>query len=220
MVNSLSSRYFSAVRRILGTCILRKIWERPLNHPVWERTYPSKIFQSTLVSPSIQIVSDRSFRIRPVEEGSILSLTPIFSACMRYNCIEGDIRPLDGRLQRIEVLGSISNDLIHEWKSLNGSAFDDIDDDASDDPLQFLSIGQRIDNPASNGASKWVSNHHHILIRETLQKFLEHLHSLTTQGLDRVVIVIVLLFRRTMAFQVESQNCTEVLHLSSQCRET
>lgn len=66
------------------------------------------------------------------------------------------------------MFGPICDDLIHEGECFDGSSFDNIDDDASDNPLQLFQVGQSIDNPAGDGSSEGVSHHHHVLFRETL----------------------------------------------------
>jgi hypothetical protein len=68
--------------------------------------------------------------------------------------VEYCVRPFYGRFQRIEVFGSISDDLIHEGQSLNGSSFHHIDNYAPHDTLQFLQIGQSIHHSASDRATE------------------------------------------------------------------
>ena len=66
------------------------------------------------------------------------------------------------------MFGSISDDLIHEGQSLNGSSFHHIDNYAPHDTLQFLQIGQSIHYSASDRATQWMPNYYHIFVRETL----------------------------------------------------
>jgi hypothetical protein len=56
-----------------------------------------------------------------------------------------------------------------------------------------------------------MPNYYHIFVRETLQQFLEGLDGLAAKGLNRIVIVIMVLLGKTVSLEVEGKHGTEVL---------